>query len=360
MKKIIRYLFIVLLLASFAGMAWYLYQKSKPAPEVSETAEMKKATIIKKTVATGSIIPRKEVNIKSQVSGVVEKLYVTAGERVSEGQVIAKIKLIPNAVTLSNAENNVKTATINYENAKREFERYKKLFEQRMIAETEYIQYKQQFDLRSQEKEVAENNFDLIRKGASEKTGKVWNLVKSTVNGMILDVPVKEGGFVIESNTFNDGTTIASVANMNEMIFEGKLDESEVGKIALGMPLEIKVGALEKDKFLAKLEYIAPKGVTEDGAIKFVIRAAVKLSSDRFLRAGYSANADIVLAKRDSVYSLPESFLQYEGDKIFVEIEDKKTEVRKQYIKTGISDGINAEIIEGIKAGDKIRKPKGV
>ncbi len=362
MKKFFSYFLLLLFIGSLAGMGWYLWQKSQPVPEQIETTTISKQTIARKTVATGAVVPRKEVNIKSQVSGIVEKLFVIPGQQVIAGQEIARIKLIPNAVTLSNAENSVKTAGINYENSKREYERQKKLFDQSIIPEAEFLPFKQQFELRKQELEVAENNFDLIRKGASEKSGKVWNIVKSTVTGTLLDVPVKEGGFVIESNTFNDGTTIASVANMGDMIFEGKLDESEVGKIKVGMPLEIRVGALEKDTFQAALEYIAPKGVTEDGAIKFVIKAAIRLNAKgkSVLRAGYSANADIVLAKKVAVWSIPEAFIQFEGDKPYVEVEKGINQVKKVFLKTGISDGINIEILSGLSEKDKIRKPKAV
>lgn len=362
MKKLFSYLLLLIFLGSLVGMGWYLWQKSKPEPEKVETTSLSRQTIAKKTVATGAVIPRKEVNIKSQVSGIVEKLFVIPGQQVVAGQEIARIKLIPNAVTLSNAENAVKTAGINFENAKREYERQKKLFDQNIIPEAEFMPFRQQFELRKQELEVAENNFDLIRKGASEKSGKVWNIVKSTVTGTLLDVPVKEGGFVIESNTFNDGTTIASVANMGDMIFEGKLDESEVGKIKVGMPLEIRVGALEKDTFQAALEYIAPKGVTEDGAIKFVIKAAIKIDriGKTVLRAGYSANADIVLNKKSNVWALPEAFLQFEGEKPYVEIEQGKAPPKKVYLKTGISDGLNIEILGGISPKEKVRKPKAV
>ncbi len=362
MKRIFSYLLLLIFLGSLAAMGYYLWQKSKPVPEKVETTALSKQTIAKKTVATGAVVPRKEINIKSQVSGIVEKLFVIPGQLVVAGQEIARIKLIPNAITLSNAENSVKTAGINYDNAKREYERQKKLFDQSIIPEAEFMPFRQQFDLRKQELEVAENNFDLIRKGASEKSGKVWNIVKSTVTGTLLDVPVKEGGFVIESNTFNDGTTIASVANMGDMIFEGKLDESEVGKIKVGMPLEIRVGALEKDTFQAALEYIAPKGVIEDGAIKFVIKAAIKLNNQgkSVLRAGYSANADIVLNKRKEVWSLPEAYIQFEGEKPFVEIDNGKGGAKKVFLQTGLSDGINIEILKGLSPKNKIRKPPSV
>jgi HlyD family secretion protein len=211
------------------------------------------------------------------------------------------------------------------------------------------------YNLRKQGVEAAENNLDLIKEGAAKKSGNVSNLVRSTVEGMVLDVPVKEGNFVIETNTFNDGSTIAFVADMNEMIFEGNVDETEVGKIKEGMDLILKIGALERESFVAKLEYISPKGVEEEGAIQFQIRAAITLEKGKFLRAGYSANADIVLDKRDSVLVIPERALQFEDGKTLVDIQIKDQEFETKEVKLGLSDGINIEILEGINADNDVK-----
>jgi HlyD family secretion protein len=360
MRTFLIIVFVIVIVGSFVGGGYYLYQKSEEKPVIYETEKPFFTDITKKTVATGSIIPRKEIEIKSQVSGVVDELFVEAGEIVKRGQLIARIKIIPDVVALNNAENNLKTAVINFKNSEKELKRQQELFEQKVISEFDYNQFLLDYNLRKQQVEAAENNLDLIKEGAAKKSGNVSNLVTSTVEGMVLDVPVKEGNFVIETNTFNEGTTIAFVANMNEMIFEGNVDETEVGKIREGMDLILKIGALENESFNAKLEYISPKGIEEEGAIQFEIRAAVQLEEGKFLRAGYSANADIVLDQRDSVLAIPERLLVFEEGKTFVEIQKKEQEFEQKEVKVGLSDGINIEILDGVnpedqlKAGEKI------
>ncbi len=282
MKKIITIVIVTILVASFIGTGFFLYQKSAEAPVVYETDSLFVADIVKKTVATGSIVPRKEIALKSQVSGVVETIYVQAGEVVKEGQLIAKIKIIPNVVALNNAEASVKNAVINFKNAENELARQKALYDQQVVSEQEYNRVLLDFKLAEQTLDAAENNLELVKEGASKKSSTVSNQVRSTAEGMVLDVPVKEGTFVIESNTFNEGTTIASVADMNEMIFEGKVDESEVGKLKEGMDLALIIGALDTEQFQAKLEFISPKGVAEEGAIQFPIKAQVALQESSF------------------------------------------------------------------------------
>ena len=356
MKLLLTVVIIMVLASTFVGTGYYLYQKSEEPAVVFETDSVFTTNIIKKTVATGSIIPRKEVEIKTQVSGVVEKLYVEAGAKVKAGDLIAKIKIIPNVVALNNAEAAVQTALINFKNSEKELERQKQLFSDNVISEFEFNQFQLNYNLNKQQLEAAGNNLELIREGASKKSGTVSNQVRSTVNGMILDVPVKEGSFVIETNTFNDGTTIASIANMNEMIFEGQVDESEVGKLREGMELLLKIGALETETFIASLEYISPKGLEDEGAIQLEIRAAVNLKDNAFLRAGYSANADIVLEQREKVLALNESNLIFEDEKIYVEVEVGDQIFEKREIKTGISDGINIEVVSGLTLAESVKK----
>jgi len=356
MKIVFRILLVLILIVSFIGTGYFLYQKSQKPPVVYETDSLFYTDIINKTVATGSIVPRKEIDLKSQVSGVVEKIYVEPGEILKEGQLVAKIKIIPDVVALNNAEANLKAALINYKNAEKELNRQKKLFEDKIISDFDYNQFLLTYNLRKQEVESAESNLELIKEGASKKSGSASNLVYSTAEGMVLDVPVKQGTFVIETNTFNEGTTIASVANMNEMIFEGKVDESEVGKISEGMQLNLKIGALEKESFTADLEYISPKGIEEEGAIQFEIKAAIKLMEGTFLRAGYSANADIVLDKRDSVLAIKESNILFEDEKTYVEVEKSDQVFEKREIETGLSDGINIEIVAGLSPEDRIKR----
>lgn len=356
MKRVLRISLLVLLVVSFLYMTYFLYSKSREPDVVFETDSTFVTTIIKKTVATGSITPRKEIEIKSQVSGVVDRIYVEAGEPAKKGQLLAKIRIIPNSVALNNAQTQLRTARINFDNAKKEKDRQEKLFKDNIISEVEYNQFKLDFELREEDLAAAESNLQLVREGASKKAGTATNEVRSTVDGMILDVPVREGSFVIESNTFNEGTTIVSIANMQSMIFEGKVDESEVGKIKEGMPLKLVVGALEGETFDAELEHISPKGVEEEGAIQFEVRAAIEIQEDVFLRAGYSANADIVLEQKDSVLAVKESNLIFEEDKVFVEVMTGEQQFEKREIETGISDGINIEVVKGLTEEDRVKK----
>jgi HlyD family secretion protein len=356
MKKIFGVLAAIMVLASFFGAGYILIEKTIKPDQVYESRTPFYTDIVRKTVATGSITPRKEIDLKSQVSGVVEILYVEAGDIVKANDIIAKIKIIPNVVMLNNAEMRLKTALINFKNAQIEMERQHKLFSEKVISELEYNRYKLEFALREQEVEAAENNVELVKEGASKNTGTVSNIVRSTAGGMVIDIPVKEGSFVIESNTFNEGTTIAAVANMQDLIFEGNVDESEVGKIREGMILDLKIGALQDEKIKAKLEYISPKGVEVDGAIQFQIRAAVKLRDHLFLRSGYSANADIVLEKRENVLAVKESDIYFDDDKTYVDIEIGEAQFSKAEIEIGVSDGINIEILSGIAPEQKIKK----
>ncbi|HQQ94331.1 MAG TPA: efflux RND transporter periplasmic adaptor subunit [Bacteroidia bacterium] len=360
MLKKIRNIIILLVLGG--GLVWtfyFLYQKSNEPPVVYETINPFDTAIVKKTVATGSVTPRKEVNMKSQVSGIIEKLFVQAGQQVKEGDVIARIRIIPDMLNLANAENRVNTAVLNHENAKIDYNRNKALLDQSVISRAEMQVFELRMKTSQEELDAAQNHLQIVKEGVSRSDGASSNtMVKSTITGMVLDVPVKEGGRVIESNTFNEGTTICSVANMGEMIFEGKLDESEVGKVKSGMEIVLTIGAIDKESFKASLEYIAPKGVSENGAMQFLIRASIGKENSAFLRAGYSANADIILAKKDKVLAIPESVLQFEKDKTYVEVETKTQVFEKRFISTGLSDGINIEVIKGLKKSDKVKVPQ--
>lgn len=359
LKKIRNIILILILIGGLVWTFYFLFQKSQKPPEVFKTVSPFDTTIIKKTVATGSVTPRKEVNMKSQVSGIIEKLYVIAGQEVREGDVIAKIKIIPNMLNLANAENRLNSAQLNYDNTKIEFERNRALFEQGVISKSDFQVFEIRMKTTLEELSASENQLQIIKEGVSKSSGAVSNtMVRATIGGMVLDVPVKEGGQVIESNTFNDGTTLCSVANMGEMIFEGKLDESEVGKVQAGMDIVLTIGAIDKESFKARLEYIAPKGVIENGAIQFLIRASINKDNSAFLRAGYSANADIILSKKEKVMAVPESVLQFENEKPYVEVQTSDQKFEKRFVKTGLSDGINIEVIEGLKMEDKVKLPQ--
>ncbi|MCU0359847.1 MAG: efflux RND transporter periplasmic adaptor subunit [Bacteroidia bacterium] len=356
LKKIRNYVILLLFVGGLFWTFYFLYQKSNTLPEVFETLLPFDTSIVKKTVATGSVTPRKEVNMKSRVSGIIDKLYIEAGQQIREGDVIARIKIIPDMLNMANAENRLNTAKINNDNAKLDYDRNKVLMDQSVISKSEMQVFELRLKTALEELQAAENQLQIVKDGVSKSGQTVSNtLVKSTISGMVLDVPVKEGGQVIESNTFNEGTTICSVANMGEMIFEGKLDESEVGKVKSGMDIVLTIGAIDTESFKAKLEYISPKGVSENGAMQFLIRASIGKENSSFLRAGYSANADIILDRRDTVLAIPESVLQFEKDKPFVEVETTTQVFEKRYIETGLSDGINIEVLKGLKKGEKIK-----
>jgi len=356
MKTFLKIFFGVVVLAVFVGTIYFLYQKSQDKPVIYQTASPFTETIIKKTVATGSVVPRREIAIKPQVSGIIEQVYVEAGDMVKKGDLIAKVRIIPNMLSLNDAENRVTRSKLQFKNAEQEYNRQKELFDKEVVPLAEFQRTELSYREAVEEVKAAENNLQLIKEGQTKESGSATNtLIRSTIEGMILDVPVKEGNSVIESNTFNDGTTIANVADMGEMIFEGKVDETEVGKIKEGMELILSIGAVENEKFTAKLEHISPKGVEENGAIQFEIKAAVALKENSFVRAGYSANADIVLDRADSVMAIQESLLKFEKDSAYVEIETAPQVFEKRFIKTGLSDGINIQVLSGLNKEDKIK-----
>ncbi|MCP3957469.1 MAG: efflux RND transporter periplasmic adaptor subunit [bacterium] len=358
MKKFLLIFVVLALLSTFAGTFYYLYAKSEEPPAVFETAAPQVATIIHKTVATGSVVPRQEVEIKPQISGIIEKLYVEPGDLVAQGDLIAKINVIPNMLNLNNAENRVNLSRIRFQDATLDLDRNRKLVDEGTISQSDFQKVEIAHQNAKEELTGAIDSLEIVRKGSTTKTESSSNtLVRATIAGMVLEVPVEVGNSVIEANTFNDGTTLATVADMDDMIFEGKVDESEVGKIRPGMDLLLTVGAIEGATFDAALEHIAPKGVEEDGAIQFEIRAALAQQDDILIRANYSANADIVLARADDVMAIDESLLQFDGDTPFVEVETAAQTFERREIETGLSDGILIQVVSGLGEEDKIKNP---
>lgn len=355
MKKFIMFGVLGLVALVFVGTIVFLYKKSQQPPVVYQVDQPTKTTIIKKTVAIGKVIPRREIEVKSQVSGVVEKLFVVAGQTVKKGDIIAKITLRPNMLNVNSAESQVQSAKINLQNAEQEYNRQKSLYEQKLISASEFNKIQTTYGLQREAVNNAENALLLLKSGATKNSDKVSNMIPATVDGMVLDVPNKEGAFIVESSTFQSGTSLATLADMEDMIFEGLVDESEVGKLREGMELVLNIGALQGKPFTAVLEYISPKGVTDQGTIKFTIRAAVKLNKELFLRSNYSANADIVLEKKENVLAVNERNLIIEDKATFVEVETAPQKFDKREIKTGISDGINIEVTSGLKAEEKIK-----
>ncbi|MBI9068638.1 MAG: efflux RND transporter periplasmic adaptor subunit [Salinivirgaceae bacterium] len=361
MKKVLRTAVWILVAVIFIGTLVFLASKSRNKPIVYQIEMPTKINIVKKTIATGSVLPRKEIQIKPQISGIVQEIYLEAGEMIKAGEVIAKIKVIPDMISLNSAESRVSQAQLNFENEKLKFDRQKQLFDKNVISESEFENATLAFNSAKQELESAESNLEIIKEGVSKKAESASNtLIRSTIAGMVLDIPIKEGNSVIQSNNFNDGTTIAVVADMNDMVFEGKVDETEVGKIIEGMPLKLTIGAIEDEQFDALLEYISPKGVEENGAIQFDIKAQVKLKENQFIRSGYSANADIELERRDSVMAISEGRITFSGDTAFVEVltSDSITIPQtfdKRKIEIGLSDGLNIEVTDGLTMDDKLK-----
>ncbi len=336
----------------------FLWNKSRPKVTSYKIETVVQGNIEKATVATGRVEPRNEILIKPQMSGIISEIYKQAGEPVNAGDIIAKIQVVPDMVNLSSAESRVSRAQLAADQSRRNFDRDRKLFENQVISKEEFEKSELQYKNDQEELQAATDNLNLVRTGITKSTAKFSNtLIKSTVSGTILDIPIKVGNSVIQSNTFNDGTTIASVANLGDMLFIGKIDETEVGKMQEGMPMQITIGAIQDRVIPARLEYVSPKGFEESGAILFEMKAAMEMPSDVFIRAGYSANANITLEKRENVLSVPESSVEFSGDSAFVYLVKKEIpqEFERRQVKVGLSDGINIEIVSGLKVNDKVR-----
>ncbi len=357
MKKILKYAGISIgAIAVLWAAAFFIKSNSKSAITY-DTIEPFISNIEMKTVATGKVIPEDEVEIKPQISGIIDEIFLEEGAHVQVGELIAKVKVVPNEQSLSQANMRVKSSEVSLKNAEIEYERNRKLFEKNVISQQVFNNQKLSYDQAVISLEDAKSNYEIIKLGSTGGSSTANTNIRATVAGTILEIPVKEGDQVIQSNTFNNGTTIATIADLTQMIFEGKVDEGEVGKLEEGMPLDISLGALEDVELKAKLRFIAPKGVEEQGAVKFKIEGDVELDSDRFIRAGYSANASLILEKKDSILVIPEAVLQFDKktDKPFVEIEVSDQKFERKDIEIGISDGINVEVISGVTAEDKIK-----
>lgn len=286
MKKSVTTIILLVIVVSFVGALYYLYQKNAQNPTIYATDSPETKTIIKRTVATGSILPRDEVLIKPNISGIVEEIFIEPGEQIKTGDLIARLRIVPNLTNLASTQNQVSTAKIALDNQKRNFERQKTLFERGVISANDFEQAEVTNRQAQQTYAAARQTNEIVKTGTSRGLGSSANTeIRATVSGMVLEVPVKVGNQVIESNNFNEGTTIAAIADVTNMIFEGKVDESEVGKIKEGLPLEITVGAIDNKTFDAILDFIAPKGNLESGAIQFEIRGTLKNLDSTFIRA---------------------------------------------------------------------------
>jgi HlyD family secretion protein len=357
-RRAVPVLLTTFVFVAFVATLVFLYRKSEAHPIIYQTVKPTVMDIVKKTVAPGALVPRREVTVKPHVSGVIDKLLIVPGQTIKQGALVAKIRIMPNMVQVDQAETKVTQAQISLQNAQSEADRFRQLYAQSLISQTEFNQYQLAAQLRKAELDAAESNRDLLVQGTSKKSTRVANVVISTVEGTVLEVPVKEGASVIESNTFNEGTTIASVADMSDMIFQGRVDESEVGKIRAGMPVSIAVGALGTERFDGALEYIAPKGIEKDGTIEFEVKAALVLKAGIMIRANYSANADIILERRDHALSINEGLVKFEKGQTYVEVETTPQHFERRDVKLGLSDGINVEVLSGVDANSRIKKPE--
>ena len=364
MKRYFKFVVAALVLLVFVATFVFLWMKSQPVPEEYEVFTAKSMDLRKTTVVTGKIEPRNEVNEKPQRSGIITDLYKEAGDRVEAGEVIAKVKVIPDMAQLSAAQARVRLAEVNVKQARVDYGREKTLYDKGLVAAEEYEKSKQTYDQAQEELEAANDNLQVVRYGVSARNaGESSTLIRATISGLVLDVPVKVGNTVILSNTFNDGTTIATVANMADLIFRGNIDEIDVGRLVSGMPMKITVGAMHDLRLQASLEYISPKAVETNGANQFEIKAAVKVTDDNLIRSGYSANAEIVLAEAKGVLAVPESAIEFEGNDTYLYVvkgSGDNMQYERRKVETGLSDGLHIEVKKGLKAGEKVRGPKKI
>ena len=364
MKRYFKFVVAALVLLVFVATFVFLWMKSQPVPEEYEVFTAKSMDLRKTTVVTGKIEPRNEVNVKPQISGIITDLYKEAGDRVEAGEVIAKVKVIPDMAQLSAAQARVRLAEVNVKQARVDYGREKTLYDKGLVAAEEYEKSKQTYDQAQEELEAANDNLQVVRYGVSARNaGESSTLIRATISGLVLDVPVKVGNTVILSNTFNDGTTIATVANMTDLIFRGNIDEIDVGRLVSGMPMKITVGAMHDLRLQASLEYISPKAVETNDANQFEIKAAVKVTDDNLIRSGYSANAEIVLAEAKGVLAVPESAIEFEGNDTYLYVvkgSGDNMQYERRKVETGLSDGLHIEVKKGLKAGERVRGPKKI
>lgn len=356
MKKAIKYILIIAIILGVVFATYFFISTNNQDPIQYKSENPIITTIEKKTVATGKVVPEDEVEIKPQISGIVNEVFVKEGEVVTTGDLIATIKVVPNEQALNSAIGRVENAKISLSNSEIDYKRNKGLYDKGIVSNQDFITIELRFKQSKQELENAANDLKIIKMGTAGKGATNTN-IRATVSGTVLTVPVKKGDQVIESNNFNPGTTVATIADLTDMIFEGQVDEAEVGKLRLNMPLSISLGAIDDKDFDATLRFVAPQGIEIQGAVQFKIEANVKLDSSFFVRAGYSANATIVIGVKKDVLAIKEAHVQFDevtkDPYVELELGDQEFEIRE--VELGISDGINVEILEGLTIDDKVK-----
>lgn len=357
MNKVVKYVLIGLVVVGILAAIAYFLKKNSTPKQLYQTESVERQDIVNKVIVTGKVIPQDEIEIKPQISGIIDKIYKEEGDEVKAGDLIAVIKVVPNEQALYQARGRVNNAKVALNNAEIEYNRNKTLFDKGVVSAQDFQNLQLQYEQAKLELENAQNDYQIILKGSAGGSSSANTNIRATVEGTILEIPVEVGDQVIQSNNFNDGTTIATIADMGKMIFEGEVDEAEVGKLQVGMPLEISLGALEDNKFNAKLKFIAPKGVEEEGAVQFKIEGDLVVPDSAYVRAGYSANAAIVLDEKKDVLSIKEALLQFdkETDEPYVEVEVGENEFERRDLELGVSNGIDVEVVSGLDEDAKIK-----
>tara|TARA_R110002073_G_scaffold56835_4_gene144330 strand:- start:4253 stop:5383 length:1131 start_codon:yes stop_codon:yes gene_type:complete len=357
MKKPVKIILGIVLLILLVWVLAY-FKKSNTAEVLDYKVDEPYFTSIDyKVVATGKLNPEEEIELKPQISGIVDIIVVEEGDIVQKGDLIAKIRVVPNEQALVSANSRIKTTQFTKDNAQILYDRNKALFEKGVISKQDFENSELSLNQAVENLKQAQNDYQIIRQGSLSGGSSANTNIVAQIAGTVLQIPIREGDQVIQSNNFNAGTTIATIADMSKMIFEGKVDEAEVGKLEEGKDIVVVLGAINEKKFPAKLTFVAPKGIEENGAVQFTIKADVEVEQSTKIRAGYSANAEIEIESKDSILSIKEALLQFNRitEKPFVEILKEDGKFEKVDVELGLSDGINVEITDGVKEGDKIK-----
>ncbi len=365
MKRTGTIVILIIIAVLFLGSMYYLYQKNQEDPQTYTTETPATTTIVNKTVATGNIVPKEEIEIKPNISGIIDTIYVEAGDIVHAGDLIAKLRVVPSVENLSSSKNQITSARITLNNQEKVYKRQKSLYEKGVISTNQYDTALMNYKQAQQALDAAKETYEIVKTGSSSGMGGTTNTnIRATITGMVLDIPVKAGNQVIQANNFNEGTTIASLANVNNMIFDGKIDETDVGKIHAGLPLKITVGAIPNITFDAKLYYISPKAETSEdgttttsGAVQFEIKGLLENRDSTFIRAGLSANASIILDKAENVLAIKEALVQFDAktNQPYVEVKTGKKQFERRNVELGISNGIMVQVKSGLSKDDQIK-----